>query len=105
MNPDQKRRRKAFGLEHEEEDATFWRNVLWSDEKWWYVDAPRNRSMDGAWVEDPSEVPVIAEKKWGSKRKERLKAVRRDAKRARRKWKRVSKVESEKIARVVGLPL
>ena len=42
-------------------------DVLWSDEKWWSVDAPANRSMDGVWCEDPSEVPNREEKKWGSK--------------------------------------
>ena len=88
LNPDQKKRRYNFGLEHDDESESYWRNVLktdrkivsspnqdltlllkslWSDEKWWSVTAPRNRSMDGAWVEDPSEVPSMTEKKWDEK--------------------------------------
>ena len=45
--------------EHVEE----WEWVLWSDEKWWWVDAPKNASYGGVWHEDPNEVTVIETKK------------------------------------------
>ena len=32
-----------------------------------YVVPPRNRSIDGVWAADPSDVPGWEEKKWGTK--------------------------------------
>ena len=37
---------------------------LWSDEKWWWVDAPKNAFYGEVWYEDPNEVPVIETKRW-----------------------------------------
>ena len=41
--------------------------VLWSDEKWWYLHPPKNRSIDRVWAADINEVPTFNEVKWSDK--------------------------------------